>query len=156
MLLVPSVPISHFTPFRSMTLRFRFTGRFLTRVSNDPKMTLNTARSDVPHVCVTSVTENQISIFFRVTAHFYTNTLNYPYMTLNTARLTVPYICCISTHESKSQSLSLYDQPPNDLKTLLVPPSSKLQSVSHHVQPFSSDRPFRDNCTERPPNDLEH
>ncbi len=40
--------ISNFTPFRSRIRRFRDTGHFETSAPNDPKMTLNYTRSNVP------------------------------------------------------------------------------------------------------------
>ena len=45
----------NFTPFRHMTTCFRDTSRFEISAPNDPKMTLNTSRSYVPHIYVTSI-----------------------------------------------------------------------------------------------------
>ena len=49
--------VSNFTPFRSTTSRNAFgnTGHVETCSPNDLKMTLNTTRSKVQHICVTSV-----------------------------------------------------------------------------------------------------
>ena len=47
--------VSNFTPFRSTTSRFWVAGHIEPRAPNDLKMTLNTTRSKVHHICVTSV-----------------------------------------------------------------------------------------------------
>ena len=59
-----SPPVSNFTPFRSTTSRFQVTCHFETNALNDPKMTLNTTKSNVPHICVTSIHESHISLHF--------------------------------------------------------------------------------------------
>ncbi len=56
--------VSNFTPFCSMTSCFRVIGHFETSAPNDPRMTLNTARSKVHYICVTSVPKSQISLCF--------------------------------------------------------------------------------------------
>ena len=43
---------------------FRVTGHFEISALNDPKMTLNPTRSNVFHICITSIYECQISIRF--------------------------------------------------------------------------------------------
>ena len=52
--------VSNFTPFRSMASHFGVTGH----APNDLKMTLNTTRSKVLHICVTSVPESKILVRF--------------------------------------------------------------------------------------------
>ncbi len=37
---------------------------FETSALNNPKMTLNPTRSSVPHICITSIPESQISVLF--------------------------------------------------------------------------------------------
>ena len=51
--------VSNFTPFHSTPSRFGVTGHFETHSSNDLKMTLNTTRSNVHHICVSSIPESQ-------------------------------------------------------------------------------------------------
>ncbi len=95
----PLVP--YFTPFCSTTSRFWVTGHFKTNVPNNLKMTLNTARWKVHHICVTSDPESQISVRLAVwPAVFEISALNDPKLTLNTARLHVPHTCVTSIHES--------------------------------------------------------
>ena len=54
----------NFIPLCCMTSHFWYTGNFDTSALNDPKITLNTTRSKVPHICVTSFHESQISPHF--------------------------------------------------------------------------------------------
>ncbi len=56
--------VSNLTLFFSTISRFRVTGHFETRAKNDLKMTLNTTRSKVNHICVTSVPESQFLVRF--------------------------------------------------------------------------------------------
>ncbi len=56
--------LPNFTPFRSMTSRFRDTGYFETSAPNDLKKTLNPTRLKVPHMCIISIAEYQISSHF--------------------------------------------------------------------------------------------
>ena len=56
----------NFTPFRCKASHLQDTGNFETSALNDPKMALNPTRSKVPHICVTSVHESQISLHFTV------------------------------------------------------------------------------------------
>ncbi len=51
--------VSNFTLFHSTTSRFGVTGQFETHAPNDLKMTLNTTRWKVHHICVTTVPESQ-------------------------------------------------------------------------------------------------
>ncbi len=84
---------------------------------NDPKMTLNPIKSNVPRICVTSVWLPNFSPFcstaspFRVTSHFETIAPNDTKMTLNTTRSIVPHICVNSLHKFQMSLCSLYDQP---------------------------------------------
>ena len=55
---------SKFTPFSSTTSCFWVAGHFKTSALNEPKMTLNTKRSKVPHIHVTTTPESRISIRF--------------------------------------------------------------------------------------------
>ena len=58
---ITSIPDSQISLFRSMTNCFRDTGHFETNALNDPKITLNTTRSYVPHIYVTTIHESQVS-----------------------------------------------------------------------------------------------
>ena len=85
--------------FCSMTRRFRVTRHFETRSLNNPKMTLNTKRSNVLHTHVKTTHESLISLRFalqacrfRVTGHFETSAPNDPKMTLDTKRSNVPHM----------------------------------------------------------------
>ncbi len=87
----------NFIPFCYTTSHFRDTCNFETSALNDPKMTLNTTRSKVPHICFTSVNESHISLGFALqpvvfwdTSHFETNALNDPKWTFNPARSNYP------------------------------------------------------------------
>ncbi len=51
-------------PFHSVESCFRVTGHFETCVPNDPTLTLNTKRSKVPHIHMTTRPYSQISIPF--------------------------------------------------------------------------------------------
>ena len=59
MLQLPSTP--KFNPFSSRAIRFRVKGHCETSALNDPKMTLNTKRSKISHICCVSIPESQIS-----------------------------------------------------------------------------------------------
>ncbi len=94
-----------FSPFRS-TSSFRDTSHFETSALNDPKMTLNTTRWNVPYICVTNVSESQISPHFPLWRTVFDTQLsiidNVPNgirMTLNTYQSKVPYIYYIPTSE---------------------------------------------------------
>ncbi len=56
--------VSNFGPFCTTTSHFGVTGHFETHAPIDLKMTLNTTRSKVHHICVTSVPESQILFRF--------------------------------------------------------------------------------------------
>ncbi len=58
------IQVPKFTPFRSTTRCFRDTDRFGTIAPNDPKLTLNTTRSEILHMCYTTTTESQSSHLF--------------------------------------------------------------------------------------------
>ncbi len=80
-----------------MACRFRVTGHFEISAQNDPKITLNTARSDVPHIHTRTTPEFQISFrfplrpaIFELQHIFETSVPNDPTRTLNTKRST-PY-----------------------------------------------------------------
>ncbi len=95
-----------FHPFRSKTRCCWVTCHFEKSAPNDPKMTLNPTRSNVPNTCVTSIREAKISLFrsttsrFRVTDHFETSAQNDPKMTLNTTSSNVA-ICVNSVPDSQ-------------------------------------------------------
>ncbi len=59
----PPPPVTNFTQFCSMASRFRLACHFETSALNYPKMTINTKRSKVSHICCRS-TESQISLLF--------------------------------------------------------------------------------------------
>ena len=62
MLLVSTSPKFHsVSPYDQS---FRDTGQFETRVPNDPKMSLNTTRLYVSHICVTSIQKSHSSLRF--------------------------------------------------------------------------------------------
>ena len=56
--------VPHFNLFRSGTGPFGDTDHFETSALNDPRMTLNTTKSKVPHICGISIHESQISVCF--------------------------------------------------------------------------------------------
>ncbi len=64
----PWVP--NFSPFRSSTSRFWLIEHFETSSPNYSKMTFNTTRSKVPHTCITSVPDSQISVRFALQSAF--------------------------------------------------------------------------------------
>ncbi len=77
-------------------------------VLNDPKLTLNTTKSKVPYICVTTVPESQISVRFALRpAIFELHVI----LTLNTTRSKVPPICVTNVQSPKYQPILLYDQP---------------------------------------------
>ncbi len=86
--------------FHSVSLLcFWDTGHFEASVPNDPKMTFNPTRWNVPHyMCYYCPQIPNFSPFhsttsrFRATGHFETNALNDPQMTLYTTRSNIPYI----------------------------------------------------------------
>ena len=114
---------------------FWVTGHFETSAVNDPKMTLNTKRSNIPHMHITTVAESQISIRFTLRpAIFELQAILRqvhrwpPKVTLNTKRSKLPHI----------------------------PMSPKFQSILLYGKPFLSYRPFWDKCTKWPQNYLKH
>ncbi len=50
--------------FHPMTSHFQVTGHFEQLYQNDPKMPLSPTRSNVPHMCVTSIHRSHISLCF--------------------------------------------------------------------------------------------
>ena len=108
--------VSNFTAFCSTTSCLRDSGHFETNALNDSKLTLNITRSYVPHICVTSIHECQISLSFtttsgfRVTGHLRTvhwMTPKWP-CTLQGQRYTT-YVLLVSLGP-KFWSISLYDE----------------------------------------------
>ena len=107
--------------FHSVSLLcFWDTGHFEASVPNDPKMTFNPTRWNVPHyMCYYCPRIPNFSPFhsttsrFRATGHFETNALNDLQMTFNTTRSNIPYIymCYVISLSPKFQSVSPYNQP---------------------------------------------
>ncbi len=62
---IPLVSPSHkFESFHSMTSCFWATGHVEKTAPNDPKITLNATRPNIPHICVTRIPDSQISLCF--------------------------------------------------------------------------------------------
>ena len=91
-------------------------GHFEKGASNYPKMTLNPTKSNVPHICFTSIHESQISLrslhgerFLRYRP-FWEDAPNGLQMTLNTTSSKIPSELLVSLI-SKVHSASIYGQP---------------------------------------------
>ena len=95
-----------FSPFRYTTNHFRDIGHLETTALNDLQTTLNPTRSNVPHICITTVPDSQISLHFapashfRETGHFETSAPNEAKMTMNHTKSHIPHICVSSIHDS--------------------------------------------------------
>ncbi len=94
---VPEPP--NFSPFCSTTGHLGGTGQFEKSAPNNPKMTLNTARSkERIYVLLMSPSHRFHSVSLRVTGHFETSAWDDPKMILNTTR---PKVAHIKVPESK-------------------------------------------------------
>ncbi len=101
----PRLP--NFTPFGFTASRFRVTGQFETSALNDPKTTLNTKTSKVPHIHLTTTPTPK---FHSISLHgqpilsyrpHWDNAPNDPKMALNTKRSKVPHIHSRTTPDSQ-------------------------------------------------------
>ncbi len=111
--------ILNFSPFHSMASNVWVTGHFRTDAPNDPNMTLNTIRSKLSHIYVTSVTE---SSHFLAAGHFVSSAPNDPKNAIEAYKVKCTHIRVTSLPEY--EICSIYDQP------------------------FPSYRSFGDKCTE--------
>ncbi len=93
--------VSQRPKFKSVLLQgFHVNGHFETSVPNDPKMTLSSKRSKVPHIQIMTAHDSQISLFrstasiFQVTCTYYfeTSALNDTKMCLNTKTSKAPHV----------------------------------------------------------------
>ncbi len=80
---------------------------------NDPKITLNPARSNLLSICIASIPESQMfrsmTIRFRDTGYFKKSAPSDPKMTLNHTRSNVPHKCVTRlTLKSQSQKYLIY------------------------------------------------
>ena len=124
----------HFT-LRNPFLSYR---PFWDKCTEWPQMTLNLTRSNVPHICITTIPGSQISLRFTVRpALFEIQTI------VRQAHRTTPNRP--STLQCQS-TLYMYN---------LNVPGSQIHSVLLYDEPFLSYRPFWDKCTEWPQTDLE-
>ncbi len=89
-----------------MASSFLVTGHFEISALNDPKMTLNTERSKIPHINITTThvrpsakctTFSCMANPFRVIGHFETSALDDSKMPLNTKRSKIPHAHSITT-----------------------------------------------------------
>ncbi len=93
----PIYMLQLFTPFHSMPSHFRVIDHFETSALNDPKMALNTTRSKVHYMHITTTHKfHSNSLYvqcFWVSGHFGTSPQNDPKISLNTKRPDAPHIC---------------------------------------------------------------
>ena len=118
--------VLNFSPFCSTASRFWVTSHFETSVPNDPQMTLNPTRSNVPHICVISIHESQFSLSFTLWHNpfssyrpFWDKCTEWP-QTLQGQRHTT-YVLLVSPIP-KFQSVLLYDQPFSRYRTFYTSP----------------------------------
>ncbi len=110
---------------------FELQAIFETNVLNDPKMTLNTRRSKLPHIHVTTITQFQISLRFAlwpsvfglqdILGQMHWMTPKWPW-----------------TLRGQRYSICMWQ----------LPPTPKFHTASLYTQPFSSYRPIWDKYTE--------
>ncbi len=104
-----------------MASLFPVAGNIETSTLKDSKLTLNTQRSMVLHICmthVTNVTESQTLVCsqpFLIADHIETQAWNKPNMTLNTKRSKTPYIpwVCVVTYINHFEASALSDPQKN-------------------------------------------
>ncbi len=133
-LLVPKV--TNFTPFRSMTSCFADTGHSETSALNDPKMTINPTKSNVPHIYITSVPESHILLSFALRPEFsrYMQFWNICtellHIDLEPYKAKLSYICVTALPESQ---ISLH--------FALPPPVFEIQAIFRQVSRMTLNWP---------------
>ncbi len=135
---VTSVPKSQISVLSLYGSHFRVTGHFEKSVLNDPKMTLNTTRLNVWHICVTSIHESHILLSYALWSVIF----DIQAFVRKVNRMTPKWHWTLQV-----QIYHIY--------VSLESTNPKFHSVSLYDQSLFRYRPFWNKCTAWPQNDLE-